>query len=160
VTKPIVIPAGTDSRDRFTGTDFWLCAIAVVLVTLLAVPAWQDHHVRQKVSECLALAESVQQQIDSHRRLLHRWPDKLQVSPIARFVVSDTCDGFTSYDPSSGGFLVNVNANAIAENLPLLQPMLTPIAHGGDAISWSCSRGNTRPVALKYLPAQCRGLSG
>jgi len=158
---PSTAVAGRErAAKRTTSVDFWLCAIAVVVVALLAVPTWQDHRVRQKVEQCLALASPVQQQVASHYRVLKSWPDHVQVKAIGEFLVSPYCEGFISYDAGSGAFMVNINEAAIANGLPRLQPQLTPSGNPGGEVEWTCTRGDTRPSQLKYLPPSCRGLSG
>lgn len=158
---PSIAVSGRDRPGkRFTNVDFWLCAIAVVVVALLAVPTWQDHRVRLKVEQCLALASSVQNQVSSHYRLLKSWPDHVQLKGLAEYMVGPYCDGFTNYDPGSGAFMVNVNEAAIAPGLPLLQPKFTPSGSSNGEVEWTCTRGETRPGHLKFLPPACRGLSG
>jgi len=144
----------------FTLIELMIGVAIMAIIVAFAVPAYQDYTVRAKVSECILGAAPAKLSISAYRATINTWPPDEDMASLSSNGVSEFCNGFVAYDPSTGSFQVNINEMAVsgADGLGQLQPQLTPQLTSVYEVSWQCSRGATPSSLAKYLPSSCRGI--
>lgn len=147
--------------DGFTLIELMIILVIIAVLTAIAVPAYQDYSIRAKISECINSGANVKVQISEYRQSLATWPPTENEAGLNNPLgVTNYCSGFAEYNPATGAFEVDINEVGVDPSLSsiTLAPMLSPTLLPSNTVAWSCTRGaNTSPVAIKYLPAPCRG---
>ena len=144
----------------FTLIELMIVVAIMVIIVAFAVPVYQDYTVRAKVSECILDAAPAKLSISAYRATIETWPPDADMASLSNNGVSEFCNGFVAYEPSTGSFQININEAAVGRSggLGQLQPQLTPQLTSVYKVSWQCSRGATPASLAKYLPSSCRGI--
>ena len=146
--------------NGFTIIELLLAITIVAILLALAVPAYQNHTIRTKVTECINGGAVAKLAISEYRQSLGAWPPSLEGAGLNKAGISQFCLTITSYDSSVGSFAVDVNEAAVGVIAGTkLQPTMTPfVVPPSGFINWDCENGvpETSVENLVYLPASCR----
>lgn len=158
---------------KYTTQGFTLIEVMVVvaivgLLAAVALPAYQEHTIRTKVSEMILAASSCRTavteavQTASVSDVSATLPSVCSV-PTSKYVTSGSVDanGVITVvgNASALGGSTSATGNAIA--LTPLQTGTTALvgsADGGKTLAgWKCGPATANPLPAKYLPGTCKG---
>ena len=143
----------------FTLIELMIVIAVVAILVALAVPAYKDYAVRAKITECVNGAAVAKIQISEYRQTLGAWPPSMVHAGIdAPSGASNFCVGFTSYQPGTGAFAVEIDETKIGVTAGDVLPLFTPTELSSNIINWKCTRGATPGANVKFLPGPCRGV--
>lgn len=142
----------------FTLIELMIVIAIIAILVALAVPAYRDYTIRAKISECINGAAVAKLQISEYRQSLGAWPpSQLEAGIDVPSGDSRFCIGFSSYQPATGSFVVDIDEAAVDPILTAeISPVLVPTTLGNNVINWDCQRGATSVAYAKYLPSSCR----
>ena len=152
----------------FTLIEVMVVVAIVGLLAALAMPAYQEHTIRTKVSEMILAASSCRAAVTEAVQTASA-PDVSTVLPgvcsvsATKYVASAAVDGngviTVVGNASALGGSTAATANAIS--LTPIQSGTTALvgtADGGKTLAgWKCGPAATNPLPTKYLPATCKG---
>ena len=151
-------------QKGFTLIELMIVIAIVAILVALAVPAYQDYTIRTKVGECVNNAAVAKLSISEYRETTGTWPTDAGLAGLGNgSTVSAGSSQYCEVFAFTGGnnFSIQVNESAVdasvAASGDTIEPTLTAVVFSSGNVDWSCSKGNTSPAAVKYLPATCRG---
>ncbi|MGE5625850.1 MAG: M48 family metallopeptidase [Bacillota bacterium] len=129
--------------------------IAIIgILAAIAIPAYQDYIARSQMSEAIQIAGGLEQPLAEFYQKNQSWPnglaDSFPKSNVGKY--ADTVTLVGAHEQVIGILVTmktsGVNANIAGKTLEIWT------VDGGS--SWQCGPGDSDPVAVKYLPANCR----
>ena len=147
------------STRGFTLIELMITIAIVAILVTLAVPAYNDYTIRAKITECINGAAVGKVGISEYRQTLGAWPPTLEEAGLEITGISHYCTALNNYQPSTGTFTIDVDEAVIEPGLGAIEPAMTPDQMASGVINWNCTRGNTDPADLKYLPSTCRDIN-
>jgi type IV pilus assembly protein PilA len=143
----------------FTLIELMIAIAIVAILVTLAVPAYKDYTIRSKIGECINGAAVAKVGISEYRQTWGAWPPNVNQAGLARAGISHYCTALNYDDVAANGeFTIDINEAAIDSTLAAnsINPVMTPTNTVSNIINWNCSKGNTSPDSLRYLPSTCR----
>lgn len=136
-------------------------AVVVVLIIIVAIPAWQEHTVRGRVAGVLGTAAEATLKLSEYVATQGEMP--VPADPALQAVLSlatspDSIQDATWSSDGGGVGATGVLALTLAES-EQLGPMsgatilMTGTVIGGRQVAWACAPGD--PEHLPYLPVAC-----
>ena len=142
-------------QQGFTLIELMIVIAIVAILVALAVPAYKDYTVRDKVAECVNGAAVAKLQISEYFETVGAWPPNADAAGTTLPAgVSQYCEGW-SYTTQSGEFIILVDETAVGST-EVIQPQMWAVANPGGGVDWFCQQGTTAAAAYKYLPSTCR----
>ncbi len=147
------------AREGFTLIELMIVVAIVVILLVLAVPAYNKHAIRSKVDGCITNATVPKASLSEYGEAVGIWPPDLQSVGISA-ALGDTqyCNAFTYI--GKGVFVVKVDLDAIDPGIyGTLEAVMRPRFIDGGTVEWRCTPGKSSLENIKYLTPDCRGFS-
>jgi len=161
-------PMNRPSARGFTLIEVMVVVAIVGLLAALALPQYQEHTIRTKVSEMILAASSCRSSVTDAVQTAST-PDVSAVLPgvcslsATKYVASGSVDanGVITVVGNAAALGGSTSATASAISLTPLQSGSTALVgstDGGKTLAgWKCGPASSNPLPAKYLPATCKG---
>ena len=154
-------------QKGFTLIELMIVVAIIGILSMFALPAYQDYTKRTYVSEGMALSTGAKLAATEYFSTMGEWPENNEAAGLAtsitgqavsNIVVSTTAAKKTAVD---GGIITITYTNKVATGNPTL--LLKSSGTSGGSTVWNCSAttdaGNGKTAGgleIKWLPNNCR----
>ena len=147
-------------QQGFTLIELMIVVAIIGILMAIAIPAYQDYTIRAQVSEGMNLASGAKASVAEYWTNTGNFPNSnseaglaTKTSIIGRYV-SQVAVGADGGGGAAGVIEITYGNNANT-NISTYTLLLSPDPTAG-SVRWRCRSGGTKPIANKYLPADCR----
>ena len=132
-------------QKGFTLIELMIVIAILGILLSIAIPAYQDHVIRARVSEGFNLAQPAKLAVAEATMVNHTLPEQVATD----YTSPSPTPNVQSITIEPKGIIV-INYTKLAGNGTIL---LTPTLQPNGELTWTC---NTGTLAKKYRPATCR----
>ena len=130
------------------------------ILTVAALPAYQDYTARAQVSEAITLMEGQKSAIVEYYADKGDWPKDNKAAGIA--AATDIKGKYVAQVNVADGVLTatmkgkDVNKDIQNTTISLSPEITNKAANSKGSFTWTCTPGKTKGVDTKFLPSSCR----
>lgn len=148
-------------QQGFTLIELMIVVAIVGILAAIAIPAYQDYTIRAKVTEGLNAVAPAKQSVSEYYITVGVMPTDADSAGFPTGASGDYVDGlsYSKTDDDNAVITVDMNGNQLGGDVADGSADTFDLNGTGSSsgVSWTCTPGNSNPIAGKYLPANCRG---
>ena len=137
------------SQGGFSIVELMLVILIMSIITLIALPAYQDYRTRAAVSDMIIAVAGLKNSIAEFYILNNDWPENLQEAGLSGVPTDYANKGVQSVDVTTGGVIVVTSDVATLEG----ETIEFAPSFEDNRVSWDC-RGGT--LDARFRPPSCR----